>query len=256
MKSPKRFTALIIFSLILIGGDRLGIWEGARGLSEKILFPVKAWVNSWGSGIKQTFSLIANYKSEKEIQSRIAGDEKENEELKVANKRLEEENESLRKQLEAPLPSSWKFMPVAVLGISRYLQIWAGDKDGIKAGMSVIDGKSLVGRINSVTAHSAMVILPTDPDINISSVTSRGSRGIVIGQFGEKVILSKVLQKDPLFLGDVVTTSGQDGILPGLLIGKVKIIQSKDFDAYKSAELESAIEYNKETTVFVVTGTQ
>lgn len=253
-KQASRFFILIVLSIILFFGDKSGLISPLRGFLEQAVFPVKVIFSSWSVGGTRAFGLVSNYETQSNLQSKIINLSKINDELKIANQNIKNENANLRKQLESPLPPSWKFTPTQVLGLSRYMQIWGGENEGLKEGMPVVEGMSLVGRVINLTSFSSAVILPSDPDSVISAKTNRGTRGKVVGQFGEKVVFSNVLQKDQLFLGDTVISAGDDGYPPGLVIGKVVNIEAKDFEAYKNAELTPEIDYKSITNVFVITG--
>ncbi len=249
-----RFFVLVAVSIILILFDSLGILRPFRGFLELPIVPIKRSINEWVTGGGGVLDIIINFQKVKKNQEQLGSLEKNYEAQKIELQKVKLENESLRKQLEAPLPPSLKFVPAPVLGISRYMLIEGGEDEGIRKGMSVVDGTIFIGRVVSTTTHTASVILLSDPSSSIPSISSRGTRGKVVGEFGEKVFFDKVLQKDELFLEDSVVTSGEEGVVPGLLIGKVGRIEAKDFEVYKRGELISAIKYNRETTVFVITG--
>lgn len=254
-KDFRNFIFFIVFSLILFFLDQTGIGKPLKGAAEQVVVPVKRQVNAVSIGSGKIADIFMHFDSVKDDHEKLLSLSKDVEVQTAELRRLIAENESLRKQLEAPLPASFKFIPAEVLGISRYMLIWGGEKDGIRKGMSVVDGKILIGKVISTTQITSRVILPTDPDSSIGALSSRGTRGTVRGQFGEKVYFQKILQKDSLFLDDLVLTSGEDGYAPGLLIGSVGNIESKDFEVYKRGELKMPIQYNRESTVFVITGT-
>lgn len=175
---------------------------------------------------------------------------RENEVFKNKINSLTAENESFRKLLQAPLPSSWEFIPASVIGFSRYLSIDKGEEDGVKIGNVVISENILVGKVISVTPKTAKVILPQDPQIKIPVRTENGSRGEVSGQFGTKIVLENVLQKESLEEGERIITSGEE-YPAGLLLGKVTKVIFDEREPYKKAELTPLLDYDKLTTVFV-----
>ncbi|MBI2616535.1 rod shape-determining protein MreC [Candidatus Gottesmanbacteria bacterium] len=161
------------------------------------------------------------------------------------------ENESLRRQLEAPLSPSYSFVPATVVSISRYMEIDKGLESGIKVGMTVVDGNVLIGKVLQVETHRSLILLPTDIESAIPAKTSRETRGIVGGASGT-LSLNTVLQKDPLFQDDTVITSGEEGFPPNLLIGKTAHINADDSSVYKQAAIIPTLDYKREVTVFVI----
>lgn len=177
---------------------------------------------------------------------------RENQELALRYEQLLAENKKLKAQLDVPVLADFKLLPAQVLGRARYLDIGVGAKDGVEKGAAVVLGSTLIGRIQSVGLRMSQVMLLSDLEFSADSKTIRGSHGTVIGQSGENVTLSKVLQKDPLFIDDQVFTSGDDGLPLNLLIGKVKYIQSDDVSVYKQAKIEQPLDDHLLSTVFVV----
>lgn len=177
---------------------------------------------------------------------------KTKEELELANQILKEENLKLRHQLEAPLPPFFQFIPATVVSVSRKMELFVGGKEKIIPGMAVVEGTTLIGKIDEVQNNRSTVLLVSDPESQIPARTSRGARGIVVGYGKEMVILDKILQKELLFLDDTVFTSGEGGFPPNLLIGKVVHIKSEDVSPYKQAKLEIPIVYDLLKTVFII----
>lgn len=232
--------------------DIVGILSPFHTISDTIFNPVKglifANVKTWRDFVTASFA----YSSIKSELTRLDLLQKRVLELEQETQELSEENSKLREILEVPIPSAWKVLPNSVLGITRTMTISAGAKDGIAEGMTVIDGPYFVGRVLSVNQKSAQVRLPNDSEIEILAKTSRDTRGIVRGVFGEKMELQQVLQSDELFLEDRVLTTGEDGLAPGLLLGTVDEIESREADPYKKAILKPAVDFRRLSTVFVV----
>jgi cell shape-determining protein MreC len=132
------------------------------------------------------------------------------------------------------------------------MEISVGSKDKTEKGMIVVDGDVFIGKVVSVSNRRSLIMLPTDEELTIPVKTSRGAKGIVTGLAGQDIILDKVLQKDPLFLDDLVATSGEEDIPPNLLIGKISYIMTSDVAVYKQAKVTPLVDYQKEQTVFVI----
>jgi len=179
--------------------------------------------------------------------------EKEKAQLQVKLEVLQDENQALRKQLGAPLPASMKFLPAKTLGLTRYLTIDKGEKDGVKSGKLVVSENILVGKIVKVTSATADILLPTDPDSKIPAKTLKTqARGLVIGQFGTQAILNRVVQAETLTVDDLVVTIGEGGYGRDLLIGKINKINKIEVEPFQKATINPLVNYNQLDNVFVI----
>jgi len=242
-----KFLILAVISLLFVG---LGRWMGKYvGPFEILTMPIKKDMYLFRQNLTQKFSFSTGKKDEN-LKKELETVKRENEVLKAKIAVLEEENANFRRLLQAPLPPSWQFIPANVLGLSRYLTVDKGEEDGVKVGNVVISENILVGKIFSVTPKTAKVVLPQDSEAKIPAATQNGVRGILTGQFGTKIFLENVLQKETLNDGDRVETMGED-YPQGLLIGKVTRVIFDEREPYKKAEITPLLDYNKLTTVFI-----
>lgn len=218
-----------------------------------MISPLKRDIFQYTVTLKNFGSSLYLYPQVAKINQESQNYRQKQEELEMKVRQLTFENEKLRTQLGAPFPPSFKFLPAQVVGISRFMEIAAGSDQGVKKDQMVVIGEILVGRVNTVTSSRSTVLLVSDPDFKIASITSRGTRGEVIGGGGQSVILSKVLQKDSLFLDDQVVTTGAEFIPPNLLLGKITHISSDEAAPYKQAKIEPAVVWEQQKEVFVIT---
>lgn len=99
----------------------------------------------------------------------------------------------------------------------------AGSGRGVEIGQAVVEARGLVGRVVTVGADSARVLLITDLNAKIPvRVEGSGDRAIMEGDNGRRPRL-RFLPRSPRFrLGDRVFTSGEGGLLPaGILVGAI-----------------------------------
>lgn len=247
------FLFLVLISLILILAGNLGLLRPVRRTVEMVTVASKTTVYRIWQGAQENFSYLTSWKSGAQ---KIAGLEKQVRELQdltVRIKVLEEENKALRKQLEATLPPSLKFLPAKTIGETRYLTIDKGEEDGVRSGMMVISENILVGKVVLVTPKTSQILLPIDPDSKIPSRTIKtNARGLVIGEFGTKVILDKVLQGEILAEDDLVVTTGEGGYVRDLLIGKVERVEKSEVQPFQKGRIAPLLDYGKLVNVFVI----
>src|SRR5205085_4133416 len=104
------------------------------------------------------------------------------------------------------------------------LRIDRGENDGIRRGMPVVTPEGVVGSIVRSTGNAADVLLVADPNSRLGARIERSrARGTAAGA-GEKqnLKLDNAVRTEDVMEGDVVVTSGADGVYPpGLRVGKV-----------------------------------
>ena len=238
------FFFFLLLCLLLILAGLLGLTRPLQAGVERLTVPLRMTVYRGWQGITGGLGGQGGL---------IAKDEREKAELQVELKVLQEENQALRKQLEAPLPASMTFLPAKTLGLTRYLTIDKGEKDGVKPGMLVVSENILVGKIARVTSATADILLPTDPDSKIPAKTLKTqARGLVIGQFGTQAILDRVVQAETLAVDDLVVTIGEGGYGRDLLIGKINKINKIEVEPFQKATINPLVNYNQLDNVFVI----
>jgi rod shape-determining protein MreC len=101
-----------------------------------------------------------------------------------------------------------------------------GSRDGVLENMAVMAPTGIVGRvIGPVAAHAARVQLIVDESAAAGAVTERTrAGGMVVGQKGDPPLRMELVSNlSDVQPGDLVVTSGADGIYPkGFNIGRVE----------------------------------
>lgn len=202
----------------------------------------------------------------------LAGSQKEIDGLRLRVKELTidqnrlsvclEENESLKKLLGAPLPSSWKFLPAKVIGNDGRLRLNVGKEQGVMKETIVVSENFLVGKVAEVGEHDSKIILPTTAGakipVAIKSIFGNGKNGEIVGRGlllgGGKLdlVLDRVLQEEKIKKGDLVVSLGDSGWEPDLVIGQVGEILSQPVDIWQKAEVIPLLNYQKLREVYVV----
>lgn len=247
-----RIYILIILSSAILVLDYFQSLNFIKLSLDQVIIPIKREIFISTTRLKNIFGVAANYPSLLKFYEEKGKFVKKEEELQERVRQLQEENLKMRMQLEAPFPASYKFVPAQVLSVTRFMEIEGGTGQGIKKGQLVVDGQTLIGMIEDVSGIRSRVRLVTDQDFQIEGVTSRGTRGIVVGQGEQNILLTKVLQKDPLFLDDQVVTTGAEFAPPNLLIGKIVYITQEETATYKQAKIAPVVDFGRERTVFVI----
>lgn len=254
MLKAQQLYIFFITSILLLLLDSAGLLKVPTSFISQILVsPLKMTVYTGMAVIKDSSEIILHYSQIAGIASDAQKQNKINMELSVKIKELALENARLREQLGAPIPATYKIIPAKVISVSKFMEISVGSMDQIKTGMVVVDGTTLIGKVSKTEGFRSGVLLPYDPQSNIPVRTSRGTRGEVIGQAGGVILMDKILQKDSVFLDDLVVTSGEGEYPPNLIIGKIIHVNTDDVSPYKQAKIMPAVNYNTETYVYVLT---
>lgn len=198
---------------------------------------------------------------------------KENAELKSKNMKLGEqlrefeivksENQTLKEYLSlTERYPEYKTKPAYVINkdINNYTNVFViniGEKDGIKANMTVISEKGLVGHVISTTSNTAKVqtILDTSSVVSSTISTSRDTL-LCKGTLENKQTLkaTNIPTQANLIQGDKIETSGMGGIYPkGILIGTITNIENTKNITDRYAIITPAVDFNKIETVLVIT---
>lgn len=173
-----------------------------------------------------------------------------------------EENNKFRAMLNYRQQTPFKLTAARVLRRSASnwwstIIIDKGSLDGLGTDSPVITDIGLVGKTGKVAAHTAEVILLTDEECRVAArIEGTQAKGILSGERGSFEtrpdlrlrFLDRTLNIQP---GVNVFSTGDGGVFPaGLLLGKVKVFESKDVSG--EAVVESAVNFNLLEDVFVV----
>ncbi len=106
--------------------------------------------------------------------------------------------------------------------LSRSVYIDKGESDGIKPDMAVITADGIVGKVLRVYRSTSQVLLIDDQTSGVGAILDKTRlQGILRGTPAGEVVLEKVMSDEAVPAGEMVLTSGGDGIFPkGLLVGR------------------------------------
>lgn len=188
--------------------------------------------------------------------------DKENAGLKVHAARLEgsliemseiqSENEKLRGLLDFQESQPMRTIVARVIANDpraefKSIVINRGSDDGVAILAPVVGPKGLVGKVGRTTGGSARVILVIDPNSAVDATLQRSrARGMVVGSawdtdFKAGYYLGRMeylTGQSDVLEGDVVVTSGLDGIFPsGIPIGTLKDIRMSQYAVFREANV-------------------
>jgi rod shape-determining protein MreC len=138
--------------------------------------------------------------------------------------------------------------------LSRSVYLDKGGHDGIKADMAVITADGIVGKVLRVYRSTSQVLLIDDQTSGVGAILDKTRlQGILRGTPSGEVVLEKVMSDETVPVGELVLTSGGDGIFPkGLLVGKVTKA-SPGSDLFLNIRVRPAADLSRLEEVLVVT---
>ncbi len=252
---------LTVFSVVLtISGNSWFLKDALNVIST----PFRAAFNACADGISGFVDYFA------EFDRLLAENEalkKENEELKKLESDLavlKEENEWLRDFIDVKNHNtSFSFTDAVVVGrgsgkAHTTLTLNKGSLHGIEAGMVVITGKGLVGRISEVGLTSCTVICITDVSSAVGALVERSALAGIIEGYSEGTCrfhyTTGITDFEDIAVGDNMISSGKGSIYPyGLKIGTVVDVQIDDASRSVIATVETAVDFNDIDRVMIIT---
>ena len=223
---------LMAFDARIDGGQRvIRIW--AQTAADFVQSPV----TTVSSGVSGYFASIANLRSAQDendlLQERI-------QQLEVEKQGLQDlvrENERLRGLLDLKEDGTFKVVFARIIG--RDPNVWfdsaiidIGSLAGVKLNMPIVTDGGLVGRVTAVGPLSSQIDLITRDKSGLGAVVGEISEstalGVVSGTSDRNVVVMRYVSgSTEVQPGQVVYTTGQDGIYPGgLKVGEVVEVES------------------------------
>src|ERR1019366_1188981 len=137
---------------------------------------------------------------------------------------------------------------------SRLVFIDKGENDHIKRDMAVITADGIVGKVLNVYSSTSQVLLINDQTSGVGALLDKTRlQGILRGTPAGEVMLEKVMSDETVPPGEMVLTSGGDGIFPkGLLVGRVTKV-APGSELFLNIRVRPAADLSKLEEVLVVT---
>jgi rod shape-determining protein MreC len=129
-----------------------------------------------------------------------------------------------------------------------------GETDGLTRGLPVVIAQGIVGQVVEVSAHYSKVMLIVDSNSAVDSLVQRTrARGVIKGESTDQCRLDYVLRKNDVRIGDIVVSSGLDGVYPkGLRIGLVSQVIGHDADIFHEVIITPFVDFEKLEEVLVI----
>ncbi|WP_375766365.1 rod shape-determining protein MreC [Archangium gephyra] len=192
-----------------------------------------------------------------------------NEELRAENLQLRAtvqalgetraENERLRGLLGYAEAAPGPEIPARVIGVNPVAKLLSvrinrGESDGVFRGMSVVTPDGIIGQVVRSTGGWADVALVTDLQSRVGVRVQRSrARGTAAGAGKGPLRLENMLRTEDVQEGDLIITSGTDGVYPpGLVVGKVTRLEKTEHGMFLGGDVAPAVDTTRLEEVLVM----
>ena len=167
------------------------------------------------------------------------------------------QQDSLRYQQYTFLPA--KVVDNTVNRAKNYVTISQGRADGIRPNMGVISPTGVVGKVQDVSEHYALITSVLHTDMFISALVKRSNTLGSLqwnGRDSRKASLTNIPIHINIIQGDTIVTSGYSGIYPpGIPIGTVAEVRPEEDAAFYTIDINLATNFYQLGYVYVVNNT-
>jgi rod shape-determining protein MreC len=225
---------------------------------QTITYPVQTSVQSVVSTIKNTWNSYINLIEVNEENKRLK------QQLLNMEEKLNQHIENsvqffrLRSQLLFAQKKAHKEIFSEIIGESadnthQIRLINRGSNQLLQRNYIVIRKEGLVGRIQSVSPYQSSVQLIIDHRSRVPALIQRNRvRGLIYGTH-DGMEMRQINQHAKIKIGDRVISSGLGNLYPkGILIGWVSGINREPHELFKTARLDSAVDFNQIEEVFTI----
>jgi len=214
--------------------------------------PIQKGLEWAGAGIFRTVEEHWALKQAREEKNQCALELDEMKSKQYLFEEIQQENQRLRGLLAYTRTMPGTEIVGRVIGINpspHFLsfRMDRGEKDGVRVDMPVVAPAGIVGRVVRTIVHASDAMLVSDPRSHVAAIVQRSRvRATVVGTGGGKLLsVSNVLRADDVVDGDVLVTSGTDGIFPsGLMVGTIQNVQ-RGTGMFLNAEVELAADIKR-----------
>jgi rod shape-determining protein MreC len=221
--------------------------------------PVFSFVGGIGEGITSKWdryiSLVGVEEENQKLQDRLAQLEGD----VVLLREYQGENERLRGLLQFSEESKVTGIGASVIGSDpsgwvRGILLDKGTADGVTEGMAVVHARGIVGQVIAAALHSSRVLLINDRSSGVDAlVQGSRARGVLEGASMKMCELQYVTKDVKVKEGELVVTSGMDGVYPpGLPIGTVNSVGISGNTLFHAIEVKPLVDFSRLEEVLVV----
>lgn len=129
-----------------------------------------------------------------------------------------------------------------------------GSLKGIAKGMPVLTPEGIAGLVTDVSKNFSKVLLIIDQNCSVAALgQNTRARGIIKGEPSGKLRFEYVLRRYDIQRGDIVISSGLDGVFPkGIRIGYVHAVKKPNSGIFQEVSVTPYVDFERLEEVLVV----
>ena len=267
----KRYRELILVAVLLV--LPLGVYfahakhPSERSRLDRVILSVTGPVEKGvGWAVGGVLDAWNGYVALRHAHQRALGLQREVSLLKLDQMELQNvraENDRLRQLLAfARETPARRVVGARVIGVRldpkglQLVTIDRGANDGLSRMMPVVVAQGVVGRVHAVAATTADVLVLSDRNSSVAVRVDRSrARANVRGTGSPDTCrLEYALRSDDMLEGDLLVTSGTDGVFPrGVTVGKITSLKRSGQGLYQRADVRPSVDVTKLEEVLVLT---
>ena len=267
MASPKKLytivavlilvaVSLISFSLYFKSPDKTGFFrrvvlEAAVPLGHAVNYALGSVGTAW----KRYVMLVQLEEKNRQLEQTVASLKREANDLREMSLGCVRLRQLMNMKKDLAFPT----VAASVTRRDRLSVFWTvlinkGSSDGIEIGFPVVTAEGVAGRIIEVSWNASKVLLLVDYNSNIDALVQRTrSQGVLQGSGSSGCELKYVQRTQDVQVGDVVISSGLDGVFPkGLVLGTVDLVERKDAGLFQKIRVSPVLDMVKLEEVMVI----
>lgn len=260
-KSHKRIL-IIVLVLVALSTNPFDIGDKTRKAINNFFNPVASYGTKIGNqfdSIFKSLGRLTSLQSEKQsLQNEVTSFKSQIAQLQMLTK----ENERLRKSLNLIPKHKYNLIGADIVRYDlsnkgEWVMVNRGAVDGLKKGMSAIQGKSvLIGRVSEVFDTSARIQLITSKESVLGALeTESMNRLLVTGDHGLGMIASEIPRDVSLEVGMTLLSIPSESYpdVQDLGVGTVKEVYSSEDNLTQQAVLEPLFSVRELSEVYIIT---
>ncbi|MDP3971179.1 MAG: rod shape-determining protein MreC [bacterium] len=165
-------------------------------------------------------------------------------------------------QLKFVNESEFNMLPAKIISrvgqgtTTQLITINQGESAGVKTGYPVLYNEgAVIGIVYATEEERSEIALITSNLIQLQGMIQNDARtpGLVHGEFSTGLAMEYILRENPIDVGGIVITNGQDKDVPqGLIIGTVQSVDDEASELFKTAKITPLVRYSSNSIVSVV----
>ena len=240
-QGPSAFSRLLVFSalalLVMVADARFQMMQPVRSVIASVLYPLQ-WLAMQPLALTQAArnrlaSFTADESAWAQLQQKLSEQSlraNQVDQLQLENKRLRDLL-ALRQRLEQTALAA-QVLYDAADPYRRKVIVDRGLVQGLRLGAPVLDERGVLGQVTRIFPLVSEVTLITDRDHATPVVNARtGARGVAYGEtsgYADAMELRFMAANADVAVGDLLTTSGVDGVYPaGLPVARIEKIERR-----------------------------